>query len=226
MRKALKYNIYNKINLVSKFPLRILNFKRPKWFFIQQSFKLKDNIDVENSFPLVDITKIMGSNKVLGRVDTLYRERMMNYSFLSAVLRHSVNLKKLKANKNSKIRHQMYLTFFFNFYYKVCNLTYMSDMLTTSFEARQKIVSKSLLVNNSTASTSALLRKGDVISLSDNTVNISKIYNKFDFNLSMLTNVEIDYYSQTIVLIKDSEELSAEDFYLLSLDFVNFDKFD
>ena len=37
----------------------------------------------------------------------------------------------------------------------------------------------------------------------------------------MLTHVEVDYYSQNVIVIKDISDLSDEDFFLLTSDYVN-----
>ncbi len=220
MRKSHKYQIYNKVRILSRFPLRVLRFKRPKWASIQNNFISKKKLGKV----LTDITQIKGNICSWKKVKNAYRERLKNYSFLAAIFRHSISLKNLKKTKNITNRKDGYLTYIFNFYYKPCNLIFISNMLTTSFEAKQKIHSKELLVNNKIASSNSRLKKGDVLSLLDKKVNISNVSNKFNFTFAILTNIEVDYYSQNIILIKDLSELSKEDFFLLSLDYINIQK--
>ena len=217
MRKLHKYKIYNKVDLVAKFPIRILKFKRPKWHKLQDMLLNRKNLGSE----LIDITAIKSDFKVWNKVKRAYKDRLKSYSFLSAVFDNSIKVKKLKAQSNIKLRKSMFLSYFYENYYKTCSLLWLSNFFASSFESRQKIASRSIFVNNKLASPNSILNGGDVISVVDNTIKIDKVIKKYNPTISMLTHVEIDYYSQNVVLIKDINNLSEEDFFLLSLDYVN-----
>ncbi len=220
MLRLPKYKIYNKVKTISQFPLRILKFKRPKWHFLQANLVSRKKLGKS----LTDVTKAKENAKVWKRIESYYKDRIKTYSFLSAIFRHSVNLKKLKSIKKIKNRKNLYLTYIFNFYYKLCNLIFITNMVTSSFEAKQRIASRSLFINNKVASSNSILKKGDFVHLNSTNVNIFDVSKKFNSTLSVLTNFEVDYYSQNLVVVKDPVELSKEDFYLLSLDYLNIQK--
>ncbi len=217
MRKLHKYKIYNKVDLISRFPLRILKFKRPKWQRLKEILLNQTNLGIE----LNDITIIKNDIKVWDKIRKSYKERLKTYSFLSAAFDNSLKIKKLKSESNITVRKQIYLKYIYENYYRTCSLLWIANIFGSSFEARQKIAARSIFVNNKLASPSSILNKGDIISVTDNNVVIEKINKKYNPTVSVLTHVEIDYYSQNIVIVKDKLNLSEEDFFLLSLDYIN-----
>lgn len=217
MRKLHKYKVYNKVDLVAKFPVRILKFKRPKWRRLQEMLLNQNTLGSE----LIDITAVKNDFKVWSKVSRAYKERLKSYSFLSAVFDNSIKLKQLKAQSNVKVRKEMYQKYLYQNYYKVCSLLWLSNYYASSFESRQKIASRSIFVNDKISAANSLLKNGDIISIVDNTINIDKVIKKYNPTLSMLTHIEVDYYSQNLVLTKDISDLSEEDFFLLTLDYVN-----
>jgi hypothetical protein len=217
MRKVHKYKRQTQIELISKFPLRVLRFKRPKWHYIKESFLINSVLDKD----LIDVTSIKNDFKAWDKVSDSYKVRLRHYSFLSASLNNSINVKKLKKPSSIKVRKEMLSKFYFNNYYKACTLTWFANFYASSFEAKQKIHSKNLFVNNKIATSNSLLNKGDILSIKDTNINIENIFKKYSKTLSMITNVEIDYYTQEIIIIKDIKDLSEEDFFLLSLDYIN-----
>jgi len=217
MRKLHKYKVYNKVDLVAKFPVRILKFKRPKWRRLQEMLLNQNTLGSE----LIDITAVKNDFKVWSKVSRAYKERLKSYSFLSAVFDNSIKLKRLKAQSNVKVRKEMYQKYLYENYYKVCSLLWLSNYYASSFESRQKIASRSIFVNDKIAAPNSLLKNGDIISVVDNTINIDKVIKKYNPTLSMLTHTEVDYYSQNLILTKDISDLSEEDFFLLTLDYVN-----
>ncbi len=217
MRKLHKYKVYNKVDLVSKFPTRLLKFKRPKWHRLQEMLLNQNTLGSE----LVDITAIKTDFKVWNKVRRSYKERLKSYSFLSAIFDNSIKVKKLKAQSDIKIRKKVYLKYFYENYYKTCSLLWFSNFFASSFQSRQKIASRSIFVNNKLASPNSLLKSGDIITVTDNTINIDNVIKKYNNTLSMLTHVEVDYYSQNTIIVKDMTDLSEEDFFLLTLDYVN-----
>lgn len=217
MRKLHKYKVYNKVDLISKFPVRILKFKRPKWHRLQEMLLNQNNLGTE----LIDITAIKTDFKVWNKVKRAYKERLKSYSLLSAIFDNTIKVKKLKAQSNIKIRKKMYLKYFYENYYKTCSLLWFSNFFASSFQSRQKIASRSIFVNNKIASPNSILKNGDVISIVDNSIDINNTIKKYNSTLSMLTHVEVDYYSQNVIVVKDISDLSEEDFFLLTPDYVN-----
>ena len=235
MRKLHKYKIYNLVSPVSKFPLRLLKFKRPKWHKLQQRIiRLQSKKLVgqqknrkpakkqkKKAFGLIDVTVIKRNLKFWSKTQKNYKENLRTYSFLQASFDSSSKIKKLKSYSDIKIRKDKYLKYFFQNYYQVCTLLWLTHFFGSSFAVKQKINSKSVFVNGQLASANAILNCGDVIHVDDLNIDVKSIRGKYNKTFSLLTNVEIDYYSQNLVLVKGLSDLSNEDFYFLSLDYIN-----
>jgi len=217
MRKSHKYKIHNKIDLISKFPLRVLRFKRPKWQRLKDIFLQRNNLGRE----LIDITAIKNDFKVWDKVNRAYKERLRSYSYLSASLNNSINIRKLKQESSIKVRKDLYSNLYFQNYYKPCTLVWLANFFSTSFEARQKLTEKTMFINNKVATPNSFLNKGDIISITDSKLKIEKVIKKYNLNYFFLTHVEVDYYSQEVAVVKNISDLSEEDYYLLCLDYVN-----
>lgn len=217
MRQLYKYKHFNNLDFIAKFPVKVLKFKRPKWHRLQEQYRSKSLLGKE----LVDITSVKNEFKAWEKVSSSYKTRLKDYSFISASLNNSINLKKLKKSSSITSRKERFANLYFQNYYKVCTLTWLAHFLTSTVEARQQIHSKKVTVNNRIPSQNAILVKGDILSWTDTQYNFLTITQKYNKNISFLTHVDIDYYSQDIVLVKDLVDLSEEDYFLLSLDYIN-----
>lgn len=217
MRQLYKYKHFNNIDFIAKFPVKVLKFKRPKWHRLQEQYRSRTLLGKE----LVDITSVKNEFKAWDKVRSSFKNRLKDYSFISASLNNSINLKKLKKASSITSRKARFSNLYFQNYYKVCTLTWLSHFFTSAVEARQQIHSKKIFVNNRIPSQNAILTKGDMISWSDTKYDFSAIIKKYNKNISLLTHADIDYYSQNIVLVKDLADLSEEDYFLLSLDYIN-----
>lgn len=225
MRKINKYKIYKKIDLISRFPLRILKFKRPKWSILKMRFKKKTRSRrYRLGKRLIDITCIKKYFKFWHKLKYSYKNSLKTYSFLSGLFDNSHSKRILKKSVELKYRKEIYSKIFFENYYKPCTLTWLANLLSSSFNARQKISAKTLLVNNKVASSSRFLVKGDILNLCDKSIKIKKLLRKINKQYSILTHVEIDYYSQQLIVLKDISSLSKADYSLLIFDYINIQK--
>ena len=100
-------------------------------------------------------------------------------------------------------------------------MLWVSNYYASNSEVRQKINSNAVFINNKRAFSNICLKKGDVINIKDCTIRISKNFKKYNLIAQILSYIEIDYYSQTITILKDVDELSDEDFYLLFTTFID-----
>jgi hypothetical protein len=218
MRKLPKYKLYNKVKAILKFPVRILKFKRSKWN------KLKESIDNNNIFKknkIFDIGVIKNELKVWKKVKRVYKERLQLYSLLKIVFDNSIDLNKLKQFSVCKQRKSRLIKNFLKEYYKICGLLWISNCYASNSEVRQKINSNVVFINNKRAFSNICLKKGDIINIKDCTIRISKNFKKYNLIAQILSYIEIDYYSQTITILKDIDELSDEDFYLLFTTYID-----
>ena len=89
---------------------------------------------------------------------------------------------------------------------------------STSFQAKQFIDSKKILVNGKIIGGNFFLKKGDVITLSHFiNVNIDQTFKYFSPTKKIFSFIEVDYYSNTIIITKNLSDLHLEDMHLLSV---------
>lgn len=217
MRKLHKYKLYRKVDAIIKFPIRILKFKRPKWNKLRYSIDNKIYRDTR----IVDIGAVKNEFRFWKKVKRAFKEKLKAYSLLKIVFDNSINLKKLKKLSSCKQRKSNLIKQFFQEYYKICGLLWVSSCYSSNFEARQKINSNLVLINGEKAFSTNTLKRGDIIDIKDLRFNISNNFNKYNLTSQVLSYIEIDYYSQTIIVLKNIDELSNEDCYLLFTTYIN-----
>jgi ribosomal protein S4 len=98
------------------------------------------------------------------------------------------------------------------------------NFFASSYQAREAVNNKQIWVNNKNVAGNYYLKKGDVISLNTQFLLSAILFNKSLHNF-FLTFVEIDYYTKTIVVVKDLNELSLEDLYIVISHYFDLKKF-
>lgn len=81
-----------------------------------------------------------------------------------------------------------------------------------------------ILLNDNKMEPSNSLKKGDVIRINSNALNLKKNIKIFPSKYNLPSHLEADIYSQTIVILKDQEFTSQEDYHLMSLEYINAQK--
>lgn len=210
MRKIAKYKSYIKLLSFSKnqFPERILKFKRPKWKKLQNILKKSyfpkfyNQIVLKKDYKRWE--KIKSSYK-----DGLLLKNKINTFFDNNISLHyfNVNLKKNKIKflfKNFILYCLIKPLFRIDFFLaklKICN---------SSFESRQLINEKNVLINGKIINSCVYLNRGDVI-----TLKIDKRLRNYSSVLLLNSFCEIDYYNQNIFILKSFFQLDVDDFILI-----------
>ena len=152
------------------------------------------------------------------RIRQRSRYKLQMRKYLLSLFDDSINF---EIEKSLKMRREILVHFLIKPYYRLDLLLWSLDCFRTSFESRQKITSKKIFVNGEIGKSNYFVKKGDIISFSvvkgkgkvwNNFIQNSKIYRK---NCCFFTFLEMDYYSNNIVILKDWSELSKDDFKLL-----------
>ena len=233
MRKENKYKIYKVSGVFfKKFPLRILKFRRPKWNALQKLLKgslvnqryskqnkqfgfgkKKVKISLVNSFLIKKDLKRWGKVKNYYKTGVKYKNVLQN--IFDCSIKYSFFKKK---SKDLSLKKEFILNYLVYPNFRIDILLWNLNFFSSSFQARQVINNNGILLNGRALKANVFLTKGDVITFKD-TQNEGYIYNqiveRFSKTKKILTFVEIDYYTKTIVVLKDYKELSLEDLYLL-----------
>jgi ribosomal protein S4 len=236
MRKENKYKVYKVSGIrLQKFPLRILKFRRPKWNPLQkllkgnlitqrrfkqtkQSFFLKKKIKTS----LINSFLIKKDVKRWAKVKNYYKTGFKYKNILHNIFDHSIKFtflkkksRKLSLKKDFILNYLVYPTF------RLDILLWNLNFFASSFQARQVINNHEILLNGKSVKSNVFVKKGDIITFKNNSDEIytyNQIVERFSKTKKFLTFIEIDYYTKTIIVLKDYKELSLEDLYLLIID--------
>jgi ribosomal protein S4 len=215
MRFLNKYKNFQNLktipNLVSN---RVLNFKRPKWKKIQKNFKRK-------KIKFIDIFLQKATYKNWNKVKKTYKKGLdlKRYLDILSDVKFSISYyKKFLSNQNNSLFFIKNLVFNFlvKKFFRLDLLLWKLKIFSSPYESRQNIKNSFILVNNKSSSELYFLKKGDIIKFklfSLLTYNTKISNNKgFDFLQSF---IEIDYYTNCIIILKDLNTFSIEDFFLI-----------
>ena len=218
MRYINKYKKFNKVLLYAQTPFRLLKFKRPKWKKIQQIFKKPQS----SSF--INFNVVTTSYKSWEKLKNFYKDGLLLKSNITASLDDRISTKSFKKFIYSKQNKFLYNAFIFNTIikplYKLDLLLWKLNFFKSSYEAKQFINNKNLLVNNKEISSCLLLKAGDIIKF--------KNPNKIIFNTLnpiFLHFVEVDYYTKSLIVLKNFSNFNNDDYTLFLNDSLNIKKF-
>jgi len=194
-------------------PSRILKFRRPKWKRVQNllSFSRKKR----NSWD--KISSNFKSGIVLKRHLLSSFDNSVKVSFFKKAL--SSNLKKST--------HQFLIDCLVKPLFRIDILLSRLFFYSSSFQSRQAISNGDVLLNFKKVSPNVFLKKGDVLNMSPNTISstFETISSKFLLNRCLNLFVEIDFYTSTVIIVKDVSDLTNEDLILIVSEAFDFKKF-
>lgn len=212
MRKYSKYQIYNKLTLrLKKFPLRILKFKRPKWFKLQKTLTSLQKKDL-----LPNLFLYKNSYRSWDKVKKYYKNFLQTKRSFLAFQDYKVS----KYEKSLFLKKEIILHYFIKPEFRLDTLLWSLYFFESSFEASYRINSGFVFVNGKRAYSTKFLQKGDIITIKCSS-NVTKCLSKYSFHKKILSFVEVDYYTNTVIVIKNYNELSEEDICLSACDYLN-----
>lgn len=239
MRYQSRYKSYDQsIQIFEKFPLRVLKFRNTKWkriqrllllnFFRTGNKKLKDSKQKKirnNIFVKVDF-------KTWEKVKTFYQNgrkiaNLIFNMFDQAVANSELRVNLLGSKASSEVL-DVYRQIMLKPEFKLSILLWRLSFFCSSFQASQAINEKKVVVNGKFIGNNLLILKGDVIHLVPENykrnTSIHKSKTQFLPSDTILTFVEVDYYSNLIVILKDLKELSEQDLHFIRPEFCNVKK--
>lgn len=229
MRFINRYKGYNKLfSIFEKFPLRVGRFKSTKWKRVQRllSFRTKQKDAKKrkskrrlffNNF----LTKV--STRTWYRVEKYYENgrRIKNAisSLFDKTLPTSFYRKTLNFPYKSYLISKIYSNTLLKPEFRLDILLWRLDFFRSCYQASQAISEKKVKVNGKLVKGNYYLNKGDIITFSSlrplGVLSVRNVKSNFLFSKKFLTFVEVDYYSNCIVVLKGFEDLGLEDFYIL-----------
>jgi ribosomal protein S4 len=238
MRLLSKYKIYTQSSAtLLKHPQRIFNFRRSKWKKLQNKLlraqhalfftaaKRKRSKSLNHSFfdnflnkvPFKFWQKLKGHYKkglqIKNNVRKLFDDNV-RYQFFK---------KALTSKKNQSLKEVILLALVKPLF-KIDVLLWNLSFYASSYQARQAVNNKQVFVNDKTVNGNYYLQKGDIVCIGSASLLSTILFNKSLHNF-FVTFVEIDYYTKTVVVVKDLNELSFEDLYIVISYYFDLKKF-
>jgi ribosomal protein S4 len=213
LKKKRKFNI-------NEFLLNKLLIKRKKKkvssvnFYTTLVNKKKKKINL----PFIRPYLVKNRYDFLEKIKNYYKNSNYTKILLSNTFGNSVNIKKITKKKISDLsKKKFFLNFLIKPQYRLNILLWNLYFFSTPHQANQQLLNKQILVNGKAVNSNILLRKGDIISFLRNTH--CRFFKSFSKKCSpveyFLTFIEVDYETETIIVIKDFSELSTNDLYFL-----------
>jgi ribosomal 50S subunit-recycling heat shock protein len=229
MRFLNKYKNFSKLDRISfsQIPLRIMRFKRPKWVRLQKQLLNTQRAELSFFNPLTLKTsfKQWDKSKNYYKSGIQIKKKLMTL-FDSAVNINSVKKQILTKKNKSK---EIFLHGFLKHEFRADILLWRLNFFSSSFAARQSINECEIKLNNKNFLCNKILKKGDLISFhsykSNSNFHLNSILNKIYSNPRFCSFVEVDFYTKTIIIVKDLEELTQDDFNFLINEYFDLKKF-
>jgi ribosomal protein S4 len=223
MRQVKKYKKYSKIRELSPYiPARISKFQRPKWKFFQ---KRLDSLKKSSDFFVNPLIK-KSSNKSWEKTTDYFRDETLLKRFLVNSFDSSIKLSSFQKSvkpSSKKITKDLLLHYLVKPLYRVDILLSRFHLFSSSYQARQFISNGVVLVNGKQISGNFFLKKGDIVSFNSSKIHenleFSTFFNNFLNNELFYSFVEIDYYTKTLIVLKDLKDLTLDDLNLLITDY-------
>ena len=229
MRLRSKYKGYNLLSQpFDRFPLRVLKFKNTKWKKIQ---KILSSLGTTKK-KIVENFSVKVPYKTWEKVNNYYKDghRLKNSIFLVYDKAVSVTYFKsvLKNPSLSSTLRNMYLYMLLKPEFRLDILLWHLNFFESSYQARQAINERKVRVNEKSVAGNFFLSKGDVVTMAN-----CKNFKALDLNQKIDKNsvsdiifpfVEVDYYTNTLIVIKDLKDLTEDDFHLLLTETYNIKK--
>ena len=206
--------------------LRILKFKRTKWKSLQKNLKFffsfllfrkrKKSISDTSKFPnnFLYIYSFVKENRVKSFYKISIELKNSIYAFFNQKVSTGYYKKILK--KKLDDRKQLFLEILIKPFFQLEILLWKLSLFKTISEIKQALVYKQIKINNFFILNNIVLKKGDIISLVQNKLMKSKKMPTFLWSF-----VEIDYYSNTIIIIKDLTEFDVSIIPILIPEIIN-----
>lgn len=219
MRLSNRYKTFAKPNtFIFDFPERINRFKRSKWKLLQKKILKNSTKKVrrETSFMLKAPLHSWEKIKTAYKTGLTFKTAIIS-SFDNSIT--SPFLKKAVLSKTNRLTKDLLIHSLIKPYFRMDILLTSLEFFKTSFHARQFINEGKVLLNFKKVKSNVFVKKGDVIVFDLKGVDTFLYLNTFLKNQTKFTKfysfVEYDLYTKTIVIVKNLNELTDEDIFLL-----------
>jgi ribosomal protein S4 len=221
MRNKSKYKIFGKVGLfLKKYPLKILTFKRPKWNIFKKK-DLKKNTNTTQNY-----SKIKGNCTFWLKKKNFFKYGKEIKDIVSCLFSNSIKHKNIEKQAINKKERTLFLTScLIKPILRIDILLYFLNVCRSAKQAKQLIYSKKVLVNNEVLSCyKKFLNLGDIITFNDLNIDLietKKVSIKYAQLNTIFSFIEIDYYTNSFVIVKNLNGLSFKDISLSRVEYID-----
>lgn len=215
MRLNNKYKNFNKYFLGSKILERLFNFKRPKWNKLKETLsKYKKK---RKKFIVRDLKILKVNKKRFQYIKKTFKEKLNMKRKLSIFF----DKKFVKAELKFKDKRSIFLNNIFKNFYRLTFFLWHINFFSSSYLVKQQIDSKKIELNGYIAKSDIFLRKNDFIVFKSRELQLKNLFKKSFSKVTIFSHVEIDFYSQSVYVVKNLNDLSDDDLQLIFNDIIN-----
>lgn len=226
-----KHIILNRLlrirNLSFKFfPLRIRKFRKEKWAFLKKSLSFQFREDTPDSRRKLIGKKARKTNNFINflKIKRSYRLTRLSHTYRAEQNeKRALNLRYGGAIKNKYgfkrisrdvIKHRIAFLIKPNYRQDIIlwYLNFFENTIISNFFIKQGAV----LINNNKIIGCTFIKKGDILCIQKHISNIKNLRKKYYKSKKLFSFVELDYYTNTAVVIKSEQELWLSDFSLIA----------
>lgn len=197
--------------------------KRQPYFSHSKKLKSKKKGYRQKSKSYVDNLLIEVKLRYWYRVDSYYRNgrkiKSMIFNSFDNAISTSYFRRTLILSKKSLITNEVYSRTLAQPEFRLDILLWKLQFFVSSFQASQAVSERKVSVNGRFVQSNLYLTKGDIIMFTSK-YNLENMYRKqstlaFSSSKKVSAFAEVDYYSNSVVILKNIEDLGQEDLYLL-----------
>lgn len=212
MRKTPKYKLQFvcKTNL-SEYSAKLLRFKKTKWSFVKNLEQKFKRYVFRNFFKISKNISFFEKSKKFYQLSLNYKRIIKN------CFDNSIKLSKIKKNLQKKNHFGLkYILkkILIEYEYRLDILLYKLNIFDNIYKARSYIKKNGVILNNKKIYHLKFLKEGDVLNFEDIFYSLEENLKKKIKKIQFFPHLEIDYYTNYCVVIKDAISLSEEDLTL------------
>lgn len=221
MRMIAKYKLFSK-QILDTIPKRVTKFKRTKWKKQKKFIKTSISLSKKNiKLPLTQFYGVFVSSKILPRTKSYYSDCLST----SLVFKQFFDMHgKILAKKNLKEFDSFFNQVLIKQFFKPEILLAKLNFFSSVDEAVQAMSNGNVLINSIKKKPNYFLKKGDIITFNFKekcSLNKEILNKKFFFKKSLFSFLEIDFFTKTIIVLKDVSDISNNDINLFIPIFLN-----
>ena len=228
---------YNKFKSVSRFYVypyffqnRIFRFKRPKWVIAQKKIlNLSNQLELFKQFKKSKLVKIKinilktfffnfgtikSKTNSWQRLRFFFKETLLMKNTVRKYFDGQFSLSFFKKIfKKNRIRSFSFASIFIKPEFRLDILLWRLKIFSSVYLVKQAIRNKQVFVNRKNINFDFYLKKGDVINFFQNKkYNLKQYFQKYFKVIFIPSFVELDFYTNTIIILKNFNNFKADDF--------------